>query len=58
MMPKHLVNGRGQYIMSYLEELVPKDQLIRKVDKAIDFSFIYPIVESAFRLFDLRSTEY
>lgn len=50
MVSKHSLNGRNQYIiiMISLETLVPKDHLIRKVDKAINFSFIYPIVESAY----------
>jgi hypothetical protein len=48
MMSKHPLNGRDQYIMISLEELLPKDHLIRKIDKAIDFSFIYPIVESTY----------
>ncbi|MBO0472090.1 IS1182 family transposase [Enterococcus sp. DIV0242_7C1] len=48
MMSKHPMNGRDQYMMISLEELVPKDHLIRKIDKAIDFTFIYPIVESTY----------
>ena len=28
-----------------IEELVPKDHILRKVDKTIDFSFIHPLVE-------------
>lgn len=48
MMSKHPMNGRDQYMMISLEDLVPKDHLIRKVDKAIDFTFIYPIVESTY----------
>jgi hypothetical protein len=28
-----------------IEELVPADKLLRKIDKAIDFSFIYDKVE-------------
>ena len=31
--------------MNKREQLVPKDHLIRKLDAAINFNFIYPLVE-------------
>ncbi len=31
-----------------LEDLVPQDHLLRKVDKSFDFSFIYPLVEDLY----------
>lgn len=31
-----------------LDELVPQDQFLRQVDKAIDFSFIYDLVEDSY----------
>ena len=31
-----------------LEDLVPSDHLLRKIDKVIDFSFLYPYVEDMY----------
>ena len=35
---------RNQIQMFCIEDLVPKDHLLRKIEKAIDFSFIYELV--------------
>ena len=35
---------RGQYEMICIEELVPKDHILRKIDRAIDFGHIYDLV--------------
>lgn len=35
---------RGQYEMICIEELVPEDHILRKIDRAIDFSHIYDLV--------------
>lgn len=43
--------NREQLEMITLEQLVPENHLVRKVEAAIDFSFIYPLVE------DMYSTE-
>ncbi len=32
---------RGQYEMICIEELVPKDHILRKIESAIDFTYIY-----------------
>ena len=48
MMSKQSMNGRNQFTMLTMDELVPQDHLVRKIDAAIDFSFIYPIVESTY----------
>lgn len=48
MMAKQSMNGRNQFTMLTLDELVPQDHLVRKVDAAINFEFIYPIVESTY----------
>ncbi|NEW62585.1 IS5/IS1182 family transposase, partial [Granulicatella sp. zg-ZJ] len=32
-----------EIILNTLSELVPKDHLLRKIDKSIDFNFIYEI---------------
>ena len=38
-------NIQGEILMTTMEELVPKDSLFRKVDKYIDFTFIYDEVK-------------
>ncbi|MFP3920021.1 IS1182 family transposase [Lysinibacillus telephonicus] len=45
MMSKNQINERDQIEMITIEELVPKDHLVRKLESAIDYSFIYPLVE-------------
>ena len=45
MMTKNQINEREQLEMLTIEQLVPQDHLVRKLDAAIDFSFIYPLVE-------------
>ena len=39
MMSKHNVNHRNQEVVVSVDDLVPKDHLVRKLDAAIDFSF-------------------
>ncbi|KRG16058.1 hypothetical protein ACA30_03050 [Virgibacillus soli] len=46
MMTKNQNNGREQLEMLTIEQLAPQDHLVRKLDAAIDFSFIYPLVIS------------
>ncbi len=48
MMKKQSVEGRNQFAMLTIDDLVPKDHLIRKIDGAIQFDFIYLIVESTY----------
>ena len=36
---------RGQLQIACLDNLVPPDHLLRKIDKAIDFTEVYPVVE-------------
>lgn len=38
----------NQIQMVSIEQLVPQDHLLRKIDKAIDFSFIYDLVEDRY----------
>lgn len=45
MLTQHAQMKRGQLEMITLEQLIPKKHLVRKVEAAIDFSFIYPLVE-------------
>lgn len=42
---------RTQFEITSIDQLVPKDHLVRKIDACIDFSFIYDLVK------DLYSTE-
>ena len=46
MMSKNQMNERNQLEMLTIEQLVPENHLVRKLDAAIDFSFIYPLVEN------------
>lgn len=41
-------NGRDKMEMVWLEDLVPKEHLLRKIDAAIDFSKIYEMVEDLY----------
>ncbi|WP_275898312.1 transposase [Peribacillus alkalitolerans] len=45
MMTKNQINEREQLEMLAIEQLVPQDHLVRKLDASIDFTFIYPLVE-------------
>jgi transposase len=42
------MEGRTQATVISIDELVPQDHLVRKIDQAISFDFIYPIVESTY----------
>ena len=48
MMSKRTTNSRNYFEFVSIEDLVPKDHLVRKVDKTLDFEFIYPLVESMY----------
>ena len=41
-------NIQSEIIMTTMEELVPEDSLYRKVDKYIDFTFIYDLVKDKY----------
>lgn len=45
MMTKHNNIGKFNMIFDTLEDLVPEDHIIRTYDTAIDWAFIYPLVE-------------
>lgn len=45
MMTKNQNVERDQIEMITIDELVPQDHLVRKLEATIDFSFIYPVVE-------------
>ena len=44
MLNKQKAEGRYQISVVSLDELVPQDHLVRKIENAIDFSFIYDLV--------------
>ncbi len=44
-MEKNQINERDQIEMITIDQLVPQDHLVRKLESAIDFSFIYPLAE-------------
>lgn len=48
MMTKNDNMGKFNMIISTLEELVPADHPVRIYDKAIDWKFIYPLVENLY----------
>ena len=41
-------NIQSEILMTTMEELVPKDSLFRKIDKYIDFTFIYDLVKDKY----------
>ena len=48
MMSKECNDSREQYQFFCMEDLVPKDHLLRIIDKAVDWSFIYELVEEKY----------
>ncbi|MCY8235569.1 IS1182 family transposase [Priestia endophytica] len=50
MLSKHLEEGRNQIEMVALDQLVPKDHLVRKIEQAINFEFIYDLVQDKYCL--------
>ena len=48
MLTKHSPKNREQVEMITLDQLVPENHLVRKVEATIDFSFIYPLVEGSY----------
>ena len=47
MMSKNLNHEREPLEMLTIDQLVPSNHLVRKMDAALDFSFIYPMIEEA-----------
>ncbi len=48
MMTKNQINEREQLEMLAIDQLVTQDQLVRKLQAAMDFLFIYPLVENLY----------
>ena len=42
------INSRNEVVPMSIDELVPEDHLVRKIDVAIDFNFIYDLVEDKY----------
>ena len=49
MMTRNGGRNRDQIEFTSLEELVPEDHLVRKLENAIDWSFIYELVEDSYK---------
>jgi transposase len=54
MLSKHVEDGGNQIEMVALDQLVPEDHLVRKVEQAIDFEFIYDLVKDKYCLDNAR----
>ena len=48
MLVKNAAENRGQVEFVSLEEMVPKDHLLRKIDAAVNFKRIYEFVEDLY----------
>lgn len=48
MLAKNADNSTSQMQIVSIEQLVPEDHLLRKIDAAIDFNFIYDLVEDRY----------
>ncbi|WP_435367094.1 hypothetical protein [Enterococcus faecium] len=51
MMGKQSMEGRNQFAMLKIDDLVSNDHLVQKIDAAIQFDFIYPIVEFTYSIY-------
>lgn len=57
MMSRNNNLERDQLEVIALDQLVPQDHLVRKLEAAIDFSFIYPLVEDLYSPFGRPSID-
>lgn len=48
MMTRDADKKREQMMMFSMEDMVPKDHMLRKIDRAIDWNFIYDLVEDKY----------
>lgn len=48
MMTKDMDKKREQIQLFCMDDMVPKDHLLRLIDKAIDWNFIYDLVEEKY----------
>ena len=57
MLSKHDSIQRDQLEMITLDQLVPPDHLVRKMEATIDFPFIYDLVKAMYLEVGRRSTD-
>ena len=57
MMGIHNKNERNQMEFISLETLVPENHLVRKIDAAMDFSFIYDVVQDLYKPYGRESID-
>lgn len=57
MMGVKYSNERNQVEIISLEELVPENHLVRKLDAALDFSFIYEVVKDLYKPYGRESID-
>ena len=50
MMTQNPDKKREQIVMLCMDDMVPQDHLLRKIDKAIDWNFIYDLVAESILL--------
>ena len=48
MMTRDADKKREQMLMFCMDDMVPQDHLLREIDKAIDWNFIYDLVEDKY----------
>ena len=48
MMTKDADKKREQMMMFSMDDMVPKDHMLRKIDRAINWNFIYDLVEDKY----------
>lgn len=56
MLSKREEERRNQLEVVALDELVPEDHLVRKIDQAIDFDFVYNLVKDHYSFKNGRSS--
>ena len=47
-MTNHHNRKNDGFILYSIEELVPQDHLVRKLERAVDWTFIYPLAEDSY----------
>ncbi len=57
MMTKNQINEREQLEMLTIDQLVPEDHLVRKLEATIDFPFIYPLVKNFYSAYGRSSID-
>lgn len=55
MMTRDADKKREQMMMFSMDDIVPNDHMLRKIDRAIDWNFIYDLVISIVRITEDRA---